>query len=835
MIEVENLRAASTYVCNQLLARGLIDCPIEFVSAEPDEVAVILRVINDLILRKDRDSENRESLATNIRTLRAENLRAIDDVRRERDAHADTRRSLQSTEALVHTLRSQLAHAEASVQKLKEEAVRTRSAVAQTRAACAKEVRKRDLQIDTLKKAVGDAGRARGERKAQAITTITVTGDACATTGDAGRPGPGATTDDVYDLRLESSSFLAELAQGLSTENEELKTLIHKVQSMLQDMSGYQSGTTDSVQTDVPLSCTAGVEEVGAEMDAILLHLRTILTNPSFVPIEEVVVREDEIHRLREGWEKMESRWKDAMLLLETWRRRVGDGGRAVNVQEINMGLRLSPVRVRDAEPASQDMAKRIPPLDLGLAPVRELEEEEEEYEEPQRRLPPSPSPAESLHLVPAPDFNDGVDDSDTDSESSIFVDENEEEDNVVVLEQSIMLDSSPLPVPPQLSPLKESASAGNRRNPDPSRSRKRPGDFTTILEEDSVDMEILSKPPQPSKPRQSPITAVAARQVPQERPDSAASCTSGTSTGTESSIRLVQPEAPPPNTSAPAKPAQPPPAKKRHTTRAAKEQKPPAKKPACPAAQPFSSRPTRASAAKSAPAPAQSRPESPAEGAGFRPGHKATKSTGSAQAPAPTARAGRKAVTTPAKIVIPPVSSRLPLPRVANANGVPQSPLTMATIAAKLAASERDADAARVRAKLKAARQGRNGRAAAAAIAAEAASAPSSRAASNETARSAEDSENGSASIGSVGSSDSVKRESPATSAASSARASPAVDQDAGSSTGPTVRMVVGELKSPRKRGRRAERVASRRRSTLNAWELNTLISGEVAVSPSK
>lgn len=53
MIEVENLRAASAYVCNQLLARGLIDCPIEFVAAEPDEVAVILRVINDLILRKD--------------------------------------------------------------------------------------------------------------------------------------------------------------------------------------------------------------------------------------------------------------------------------------------------------------------------------------------------------------------------------------------------------------------------------------------------------------------------------------------------------------------------------------------------------------------------------------------------------------------------------------------------------------------------------------------------------------------------------------------------------------------------------------------------------------
>ncbi|KLU86420.1 hypothetical protein MAPG_05434, partial [Magnaporthiopsis poae ATCC 64411] len=103
-------------------------------------------------------------------------------------------------------------------------------------------------------------------------------------------------------------------------------------------------------------------------------------------------------------------------------------------------------------------------------------------------------------------------------------------------------------------------------------------------------------------------------------------------------------------------------------------------------------------------------------------------------------------------------------------------------------------------------------------------------------TVRSAEDSENGGASISvgsSTGSSDSVvKRDSPVVSAASSARASPALDQDASSSTGSTVRRVGGELKSPRKRGRRAERVASRRRSTLNAWELNTLITGEVAVS---
>ena len=45
---------------------------------------------------------------------------------------------------------------------MKEDAARQKVLVNQTRGACANEVRKRERQIEGLKRAVGEAGRARG-------------------------------------------------------------------------------------------------------------------------------------------------------------------------------------------------------------------------------------------------------------------------------------------------------------------------------------------------------------------------------------------------------------------------------------------------------------------------------------------------------------------------------------------------------------------------------------------------------------------------------------------------------------------------------------------------
>ena len=52
-------------------------------------------------------------------------------------------------------------------------------------------------------------------------------------------------------------------------------------------------------------------------------------------------VRDEEIKRLREGWEKMESRWKQAVALMDGWQRRLADGGDSVRVEELKRGINL--------------------------------------------------------------------------------------------------------------------------------------------------------------------------------------------------------------------------------------------------------------------------------------------------------------------------------------------------------------------------------------------------------------------------------------------------------------------------------------------------------------
>lgn len=127
-------------------------------------------------------------------------------------------------------------------------------------------------------------------------------------------------------------------------------------------------------------------------------------------------------------------------------------------------------------------------------------------------------------------------------------------------------------------------------------------------------------------------------------------------------------------------------------------------------------------------------------------------------------------------------------------------SPLAMATIAAKLAASERDADAARVRAKLKAVRLGSKTKPKTAG--------PSSMAPSETNILLAEG------------------RRAQEPSPARKTRA-PVDDADELS-----LGKVVVNTKPPRKRERRTSKVANRRRSTLNPWEMEALIMG-TAIPP--
>ncbi|KAI1416126.1 Afadin and alpha-actinin-binding-domain-containing protein [Hypoxylon sp. FL1857] len=762
MVDPDNLRTASLYINNQLMSRGLLrdGHNIDFADPEgsegglPDTMGKVMSVINDLILRRDRDAENRESLSSTLRTLRADSQRQTTEFLRQSEKLADTQRKLDSAEATERALRAQLKAAEHNIHKLREDAAKSKTLLNQARAACANEIRKRDRQIDGLKKAVADASRVRGGGRSRDLISISVTGDIG---GDerGGLPA-GATEAEGYSLRFETNEFLTELARGLSEENEGLLALVRKTVDGLRDMSGLERHAEDANGAGadrhsdngnsngdvVVVAPQKSAEELAVELEAIMEHLRTILTNPSFVPIEEVEVREEAITRLRAGLETMESRWKDAVHMIDGWRNRMVSDGKSVDIDDLRMGLRLSPVRVRDVKETENVVPVQMP---MRLSCVQE-EEEEEEYEregnglstleevEEESERQRSPSPVESLHLVPAPGYEAEENDLDLDS-SSIFEDDididelDAEEPNVQVLQESTYaasIDSPPLPEPPQLSPLKDSYTSGNRGPTVRENAyRKRPGDFTTIVEENTWDLkeeeeEQAPAPPphliKPESPRQKKSTATNKRSSPwqdQTRPSSTSSYDSplfgrsgerpsqmdpsrklfskpSTSTGPPTQTKS-QPEPGSANKQAPTKSSRRPNSSRASPDPQSADIKRTASDPTNPLA-----RQQPSTTSRQTPTATQSRPTSSSS----------LKSVASITQQQPQQQPSIPRPRSPVRTnqsTITMNSSRLPRPNTSNPP--PQSPLTMATIAAKLAASEREADAARVRAKLRAVR----------------------------------------------------------------------------------------------------------------------------------
>lgn len=520
MIDTDNLRTASLYINNQLLSRGLLrdGRDIDFADLSEggfgtaESASRIISILNDLIIRRDvsvesnpaclgkishsnqpclqRDAEQRESLSTAVRSLRAENLKHTSDIARLSEKCAEAQRKSDIATTSEASLKTQLKSAESAMRGLKDELARTKGLVAQVRAACATEIRRRDRQIETLKKQVGEATRARGTRTSTGILSISVTGDVGSEEKKSLTSG-GNIEDKDYSLRSETNAFLASLAQNLSQENEALLKVVQQAKDQLREMSGWSGEEKEDSEAVKP----QGWEEMSSELGAVMNHLRTILTNPSFVPIEEVMVREEEIDRLKAGWVKMESRWEDAVHLMDGWRKRMAASGRPIGEEDVRMGLHLSPVRVSDVE---ETRAAREP----GLPAVKEESEEEMEDDELMR----SPCPPKGAHRVMIDDgereaeeeeeqeegeenpeedvYDSDTSDSDPDDDIAADVYDVEElNDNATGIEEAAAtadddirqsIESDPPPVPPHARPLQNSSSAGNR-GPQQSSLRQKP------------------------------------------------------------------------------------------------------------------------------------------------------------------------------------------------------------------------------------------------------------------------------------------------------------------------------------------------------------------------
>jgi hypothetical protein len=291
--------------------------------------------------------------------------------------------------------------------------------------------------------------------------------------------------------------------------------------------------------------------------------------------------------------------------------------GQTVNLEELKMGLMLSPLKTREQEEDRNLQLSILMEEGEGdtQADIDAMEEDE-------------------LAEVEELEFDDEIGDSD----SSLFEDEpleeqeeeveepaeeQEPEDEGFSLHTTSSLSIGP---PPQLSPLKETS--GNRGAASSPPSIEREG-FSTIMEENTYDLLQLEKPYPPKSAKSTPQHRLQQQEQPSTHQRRQQKSATKVFTPTDDELSLLKTSNPTPKPQIRERSASP---------------------------------------------------------------RKMMKPTPKAAA-TPRLKTGSE--------------SRLPRPR----DALPQqSPLTMASIAAKLAASEREADAARVRAKIKAARANRAG-----------------------------------------------------------------------------------------------------------------------------
>ena len=357
-MDIKNLETASDYINNLLLSRGLLRNgePICFAHPSQDEggkqatITKVINLVHDLILRRDvrnaahvhqlintiqRESEIMVKLSQDVVNLRNTSSQHTQTIQKLESHNAEIGRQLALKSASEKTATMALKSAEARTKVLKEDMSRLKATVGQIRAQCANDVRKKEVELRRLQKYLE---LKRGREGSVQVGVAVV---------NPGTTLLGSSSNQAYkqtSLFQETIDHLTHVSRELSTENQVLRMLVQSTISTLQDLQGIPSvsaadeGTSDDMVSQFNVvPCTV----FEANITEILTQLRSLLTNPSFVSLEEVHVREEEIVRLREGWEKMEARWREALSLMHSWRKRMMETGDAINLDDLRKGLVL--------------------------------------------------------------------------------------------------------------------------------------------------------------------------------------------------------------------------------------------------------------------------------------------------------------------------------------------------------------------------------------------------------------------------------------------------------------------------------------------------------------
>lgn len=295
-------------------------------------------------------------MSQNMQSLRSVSTHHLQTISRLETHSTDLDRQLALSVAQERTAKESLRSIESRHRVLREEMARLKMTVAQIRSQCANDVRKRDHEIKRLKKHFEGRRGREGNGGQVGIVVLTPGTNTIHKPFNNGHDETNA-ENPLCSLKQESTEHLTKISQNLMLENEALSSLISSTLSTLRNLQGLPEASSGAINaTTASLDSTQGdhnvitaqlsIDHMAADTHDVIEHLRGLLTNPSFVSLEEVEIREDEIIRLREGWEIMEARWTEAISLMDEWKKRIVETGDTINLEDLSKGLDLGSVEL---------------------------------------------------------------------------------------------------------------------------------------------------------------------------------------------------------------------------------------------------------------------------------------------------------------------------------------------------------------------------------------------------------------------------------------------------------------------------------------------------------
>ncbi|KAK5090256.1 hypothetical protein LTR05_000427 [Lithohypha guttulata] len=347
------LDGAATYLNNLLFARGFlqngeaIDFP-RLASNEDgiDRNATTVRAINlihDLILRRDRDAEQREALASTIHRLRTEQSQYVLDLQRLQDKNIQFQNELTASEARQRSLINSAKKSQNQTREIKEQMLKMKSTLDQVRAKSISDIRKRDVEIEKLREHLKGMNRGKKESGSENAKLRTGSVQQKHVKHEARSQQDHDTSE--WCLEKEPNDFLTAVLNETTSENVALRKIVGDSMKYLKALTGLEEQQHQKPVSDIdnaigipgqyrdrnienPTSLATSeslipVQQLASSMSEVLSHCQNILRDPSFVPIEEVQVRDEEIAKLKTGWEKMADHWKEAVTMMSSWRQKM--------------------------------------------------------------------------------------------------------------------------------------------------------------------------------------------------------------------------------------------------------------------------------------------------------------------------------------------------------------------------------------------------------------------------------------------------------------------------------------------------------------------------------